>query len=491
MSPVGRKQAAEAGSKNRMVFRSKPDGGRFSAGQGFVEYILVIALVAGVVAGALALTGISVRDLFEIAHGGLQAEISSDASDNPPDEAAEEITVRVVDAYGAGIPNLRVYAYNDRGRYQGQYARTDNSGTVHFGVDEGRYRFLAAYQRGWFWSETIGWPEQDQVEIQTGQGPFVVEVTDAAGLRIPHVRVYAFTGNGRYVGLSGRTGPDGMIRFNLAKGDYRFRADYLAGSYWSDVVVHPHVDQARVNTGQRPFKVAAVDALGVGIADVHVYAFRSNGSYTGISGRTGAEGTIVLDLADGSFKFRADYQAGQYWSGEHSSPDVSEASVNTGQRPFRVIVSDASGSGIPSRQVYAYREDGRYTGVGGCTGPDGVAILNLADGSYKFRADHQASRYWSDVVSSPDVSEASVNTGQRPFHVKVVDAAGVGVSNVRVYAFKGDDSYTGVSGQTGADGAATLNLASGDFRFRADYRSNQYWSELVSCGSGRADIRID
>ena len=66
-----------------------------------------------------------------------------------------------------------------------------------------------------------------------------MKVVDAAGGGIPNVRVYAFTGRGRYIGVGGRTGADGIVVFDLADGDYKFRADYQRRRYWSDVVTSP------------------------------------------------------------------------------------------------------------------------------------------------------------------------------------------------------------------------------------------------------------
>ncbi len=124
--------------------------------------------------------------------------------------------------------------------------------------------------------------------------------------------------------------------------------------------------------------------------------------------------------------------------------------------------------------------------------------LNLTDGDFKFRADYQARQFWSAVVTSPGVSSVTVNTGQRPFSVKVADATGAGISNVRVYAFTGKGRYIGASGRTGANGVIKLNLADGYLKFRADYQSRQFWSAsenernaplAISLGDPRADWR--
>jgi hypothetical protein len=222
-----------------------------------------------------------------------------------------------------------------------------------------------------------------------------------------------------------------------------------------------------------------VDNAGGGINNVRVYAFNENGGYTGIYGNTNENGQLVLNLADGSHKFRADYQTYQYWSDVVSSPDVAEATVKTGQQDITVHVITDSGSGIASVRVYAFNENGGYTGVYGNTDDTGQVVLNLGQGNWKFRADYQTRQFWSDVVNAPGNSEATVKTGERPFTIQVVNNAGTGMANVRVYAFNEKGGYLGVYGNTDADGKLNLNLADGDLKFRADYSGSQYWSATV------------
>nr|HID13298.1 hypothetical protein [Anaerolineae bacterium] len=195
-----------------------------TAGQGVVEYMLVIGLMVGIVVASLALTGVSIGDVFSQMSAQLQGDVTPVYTPPPTPEA---ITVSVVNAQGTGIPNVMVYAFTARGRYLGRGGRTDEAGIIHFAdFDAGDYLFRADFQRKHFWSDQITRPTQAYARIQTGQRPFSVKVVDAAGGGIPNVRVYAFTGRGRYIGVGGRTGADGIVVFDLADGDYKFRADY-------------------------------------------------------------------------------------------------------------------------------------------------------------------------------------------------------------------------------------------------------------------------
>ncbi len=290
-----------------------------------------------------------------------------------------------------------------------------------------------------------GTPSADEQELTPTPTPdhVVVSVLDAAGQGIANVRVYAFNPAGGYLGRTATTDENGDVAFELDDGRYKFRADYQRKQFWSPVIEWPREWHAIVETGQRPFAVTVADAAGGGIANVQVYAFTGSGSYISVGGRTDAGGQITFDLSDGDYKFRADYQGKQFWSAVASSPAVNAAVVETGRRPFVVTVADAAGSGITNVQVYAFTASGSYIGVGGRTDGSGQISFDLSDGDYKFRADYQGKQFWSAEINSPAVSTAAVQTGQRPFVVTVVNAAGGGIANVQVYAFTSGGGYLG------------------------------------------------
>ncbi len=293
-------------------------------GQGLIEYAILLALIAIIAAGALAVTGSSTNDVYEDA-----ANLFGTPTLEPPDIYPEDrITIKIIDASAAGIENVLVYMFKDSGAYAGKHTRTDENGLAEFfDMEDGAYRFRADLQAQQFWSNTLVWPLEHFTVIQTGQMDFPVKVIDTAGNGISNVQVYAFTSGGSYVGVGGRTGSDGVVTLDLVDGDYKFRADYQARQIWSGAVNIPGASSAVINTGQHPFPVKVTDAAGNGISNVQVYAFTSGGSYVGVGGRTGSDGVVTLDLVDGDYKFRADYQARQIWSGTVNIPGASSAVI--------------------------------------------------------------------------------------------------------------------------------------------------------------------
>ena len=69
------------------------------------------------------------------------------------------------------------------------------------------------------------------------------------------------------------------------------------------------------------------------------------------------------------------------------------------------------------------------------------------------------------------------------------------LSNIKVYAFTGPGSYTGMNATTDANGTAAFDSAgfdSGDYKFRADYMGNRFWSPIIPMpGTSIIDIIID
>ena len=385
-------------------------------------------------------------------------------------------TVNVVDNAGTGINNVRVYAFNSDNRYISLYGNTNEAGELVFNLPDGSYKFRADFRRNQYWSPVAISPGSNSAVLNTGQRPFSVNVVDKAGVGIENVRVYAFNGSDQYVGLYANTDSNGAISFNLPDGTFKFRADYRAHRYWSDAATTPATSNAIVQTNQQAFTANVIDYSGQGIAEVRVYAFSDSDRYTGIYANTDSSGTAIMELPGGNFKFRADYRSSRYWSNVVTHPDVTSTSVQTGQRPFTLNVVDANGQGIAGIRVYAFTDTDRYTGVYTNSDSNGQGIFDLPNGSYKFRADYRSHRFWSNVISTPGTSSTSIQTGQKPVSVRVVDNQGSAMVNVPVYVFTEVDRYIGIQARTDGAGNASLDIPNGTFKIRADYRGTRYWS---------------
>lgn len=439
-------------------------------GQSLVEYGLILVMIALSAVIILTLFGTEIGNAFSQIVGNFEEE------PNPG-----YVVVDVVNEQGNGIPNVRIYAFYASGRYTGKTGRTDQNGQIAFkDLPDAGYKFRANYRRSQYWSNEITWPNEWHAIVKTAEQPFTVTVVDQAGTGINNVRVYAFNSNGRYISLYGNTNEEGHLVFNLPTGSYQFRANFRRHEYWSPVAAAPETTSVTLNTGQRPFTVNVVDQAGNGLENVRVYAFNASDQYVGLYANTDSSGAISFNLPDGSYKFRANYRTNHYWSDTQSTPESSKATVKTGQQSFTVNVLDYSGQGISGVRVYAFNDADRYTGIYTNSDDNGAAVVELPEGNYKFRADYRNNRYWSDVANIPGTNSTTLQTGQRPFTLTVIDANGQGLSGVRVYAFTENDRYTGLYVNTDSSGQGIFELPDGNFKFRADYRSNRYWSDVVA-----------
>lgn len=388
-----------------------------------------------------------------------------------------DFPVKVVDALGRGINNVRVYAYTEKGGWAGTYGNTGSDGIVTLPMVTGNFKFRAFYQgQSHYWSEVATVPDDGQATIYTGQKSFPVMVVDAAGNGISGVNVYAYTASGSWTGKYGKTGSNGVIDLDMAEGNFKFRAYYQGHSYWTDALSLHQTSSATIKTGQQKFSVRVVDAAGNGISNITVYAYSSRGSWTGSYGKTGSDGTVILEISDGSFKFRAYYQGQGFWSDIVSSPKTTSTTIKTQEQNFLVNVVSSNGKGISNTYVYAYTSRGAWTGQYGRTNASGEVNLKLVSGDFKFRIYHHGQAYWSDVVSVPKLTSKTIKVDEGDVNITVLNDAGTPLKNEVVYLYSSSGSYTGVWGRTGSDGIVSVSLAHGAYRVRA----RGYWSTQFS-----------
>jgi len=143
----------------------------------------------------------------------------------------------------------------------------------------------------------------------------VVPVLNTDNVPREGLPVYVFDGTA-YTGYHGVTDAAGHAVFTLPQGDYRFRSDLNGTQFWSgetDDCGIPGCFEASV-TVTIPLTVIVQSETGSPYPDLPVYAFDGD-SYTGYHGTSDENGQVVLTLPAGDYRFRADYDGVQFWSG--------------------------------------------------------------------------------------------------------------------------------------------------------------------------------
>ncbi|MEW5958146.1 MAG: PKD domain-containing protein, partial [Chloroflexota bacterium] len=313
------------------------------------------------------------------------------------------VVVSVADTNGQAEAGLPVYAFNGS-TYTGYSKTTDATGVVTFTLPLGDYRFRADTFGGTqFWSGTANHcPVPGCVSAAvTTSIPLVVSVADTNGQAEAGLPVYAFNGT-TYTGYSRTTDAAGQAIFTLPLGDYRFRADTFGGTqFWSGTSNHcpvPGCVSAAVTTSI-PVVVSVADTNGQAEAGLPVYAFNGT-TYTGYSKTTNAAGQATFTLPLGDYRFRADKNGTQFWSGTANHcpvPGCTTAAVTT-SLPVVVSVADTNGQAEAGLPVYAFNGT-TYTGYSKTTNAAGVVTFTLPLGDYRFRVDKSGTQFWSGTAN--------------------------------------------------------------------------------------------
>ena len=407
------------------------------------------------------------------------------------------VIVTVQDTDGTPKEGVPVYAFSG-GVYTEITDATDTSGQVSLRLPLGDYRFLADYEGKQFWSGAVDHCTVYGCTIATVEVslPVVVSVDDTIGTPQEGVSVYVFD-DGVYTEDTAVTDANGEASFILPFGDYRFRADYNGIQFWSDTTDHCVVPGclAAVVEVSRPVTVSVVDTDGGPKEGLNVYAFEGT-TYTNLTGVTDPAGEVDFTLPPGDYRFRADMDGIQFWSGvvgHCTVPGCEDAQVEV-TKPVTVTVSDTDG--VPQEGLNVYVFDGTtYLYITDTTNASGEATFTLLQGDYRFRADLNGTQFWSGAANHctlPGCETTSV-TVTIPVTVTVLEWGDVPQVGVNVYVFD-ETTYTSFNGSTDASGEVEFTLPEGSYRFRADFGGEQYWSgEVNHCdipGCLSAEVRV-
>jgi len=390
-----------------------------------------------------------------------------------------EVYILVQDTEWNQHADVPVYAF-DGGTYTGFNGTTDDYGYLPLQLPEGDYRFRADFNGTQFWSgEGNHCPVPGcNFLILKVTVPVTVNVEDSMGMPQAGIPVYVFDG-ATYTGYNSTSDENGEVTFTLPEGNYRFRADSGGTQFWSDDVNHCTIPGCLDATVVVPVSVTVTieDTNGTPKEGVPVYGFDGS-TYTGFTGTSDVNGEVTLTLPEGSYRFRADYDGTQFWSGEANHCAVPGCSTATVQVTLPVTVTVEDTDSTPKEGVLVYVFDGStYTSYNDTTDVNGEVSFTLLPGSYRFRADYNGTQFWSDSVNHcmiPGCETATVVV-TLPMTVMVEDGGGSPLDGVPVYVFDGS-TYTGKTGATNIDGEVEFTLVQGSYRFRADYGGEQYWS---------------
>ena len=221
------------------------------------------------------------------------------------------------------------------------------------------------------------------------------------------------------------------------------------------------------------------------LAGVKCYVFNEGGSYLGMSGVSGSDGTTGFDLSDGTYKFRVDYLGCQFWSEVYNVPSTLSGALTLTHQDVVITVEGfyLKSDPITGVRVYLFNPSGSYLGQYRVTDDSGQVAFNLPDQEYKVRADYLGGQFWSEVFQSQD-TVITISEGFADIHVR---RSGNDVAGAKVYLFSEADSYLGSYKTTDASGRAEFVLPDRSYKFRADEGGAQSWSNIINITAGQAN----
>ncbi|MBW2344541.1 MAG: carboxypeptidase regulatory-like domain-containing protein, partial [Deltaproteobacteria bacterium] len=354
----------------------------------------------------------------------------------------EEETAEVTVTTSAGpAQGVRVYLFSGSGSYLSLYENTGADGKVSFDLPVDRdFKFRADISGNQYWSNvtTIVAGGPNKVPVEAGGGLFQVTVEKAPGIPMEGINTYLFNTSGTYLGLSQVTDSsetsvtentsitlaiphqdtvitvqdmyqgtpealeglnvylftpagsylsqyeitdsNGHVTFNIPERAYKVRADYLGQQFWSGELTWQDISV------DIPMADAEITVTGSGqpLEGVNVYVFSTSGSYLNENDTTDVNGRVTFRLPAGTYKFRADYQGSQYWSGEETltSDQVNPIAISTGGGTFTLTVLKGVADPLVGANCYVFSEGGSYFGMSATTDGNGQVSFALADGTY-------------------------------------------------------------------------------------------------------------
>ena len=131
------------------------------------------------------------------------------------------------------------------------------------------------------------------VNLSTGGGSFTLSVEKDSGIPLADIPVYVFSSSGSYLGINAHTDVQGQVSFDLADGDYKFRADYFGYQFWSNVYTVPGTLSDVLTIAHQDVTVTVNQIYGYDtdpLEGINVYLFTGSGSYQEIYQVTNTNG---------------------------------------------------------------------------------------------------------------------------------------------------------------------------------------------------------
>ena len=228
-----------------------------------------------------------------------------------------------------------------------------------------------------------------------------------------------------------------------------------------------------------------VTNIGQPLEGINVYVFNAAGSYLNITDATNINGQVSFRLPAEDYNFSADYMDSQYFSGVSTLIAHANNPVNiyTGGGSFTLTALKGPDNPLIGVNCYLFTDSGTYLNQSRVTNDQGEAGFDMADGSYKIRVAYLGYQFWTDIFTIPTETSIDFTIPHQDVTVTVTsDYNGdvIPLEGISVFLFTPSDSYLSIAQVTDVQGQVTFSLPQMDYKVRADYLSEQYWSQVFN-----------
>jgi hypothetical protein len=158
-----------------------------------------------------------------------------------------------------------------------------------------------------------------------------------------------------------------------------------------------------------------------------------------------------------------------------------------------VTVQRAAETPMAGVKVYLFDTADTYLGLNAATDDTGMAEFSVPKGIYKLRVDYLGYQFWSaeiDVIADTPVEIILPHMAVEITAMGVFQGLPAPIEDIQIYLFTATDTYLGQHKFTNADGKITFDLPPKEYRVRADYLGQQYWSEVFNWQDTPVDVPL-
>ncbi len=306
----------------------------------------------------------------------------------------EETLVRISGAEKKGI---KISLHNGDASNLGKHRFTDIEGIGSFRLPVGEtFLFSVEISGKHYWSDpvTIMPGETNLARIPIETFSLNIAVKKAPEVPLAGVPARLYRESRIHTGKTGLTDHNGEVIFQVPEEDYRVEVERLGYRFPSDLLavngdtsynlIIPHRDITL-----RIFGNHANDLLP--LQGITLRLLNSKGTYAGVSKTSDDSGELKLTLTEMDYRAAVTFMGRQLFIKPLES-DEDRIVINEG-----IAILNPSGFAAPLTDltIHIHSEADHHMRLHGQANREGLFILRLPEGKYRFGLDHNGVRYWS------------------------------------------------------------------------------------------------